>query len=640
MPVTKCVRSNATLMKDWDWERNAPIGYDPDTISQGSHKMVWWVCSRGHSYAATAKNRVAGTGCPYCAGKKVLIGFNDLGTRYPQVAKDWHCEMNGEQTPSTVTFGSNKKVWWKCEVCNGVYETQIANRTLRGSSCPYCAHQKVLTGYNDLQTLFPELSAEWSEHNTCLPSEVSPYSKKKVLWKCALGHAEYLMAIQQRTNRQGCPVCAKQSQTSFPEQAIYFYLQQVFPDSVNRYMVDHYEIDIYIPSRRIGIEYNGYFSHREKAERDAQKRRYAESKGITLITIKEYKLTEERMGADLYVHERTTFKDLDVLIRSLLSYFDEVLVDIDCRRDVIAIKSQYMIRKKEKSIATVRPDLVSRWDYEKNGAITPDMVSIGSGIQYYWKCRICNRSYLAFPKTIADGSVCSHHRNLLKKGVNDLETLHPELLKYWDYEKNAIQPSDIFGGGEKVAFWICERGHSYTKSILKRSRGEGCPICAGKKVLIGYNDLATVAPDVAESWNYSRNGNLLPTQVVSRSNKLVWWKCEHGHEWQARVNDRTRGTGCPRCYQAKRGKRQINLYDSDNLVLLGAFDSVKALCEYLRLDYEKLNGTISRVCNRKQKTLMGKYVVRNANDDEYAGSKDSMNNTGEAAIAEAKEFRP
>ena len=100
------------------------------------------------------------------------------------------------------------------------------------------------------------------------------------------------------------------------------------------------------------------------------------------------------------------------------------------------------------------------WDYDRNGAITPEMVTLGTGQRFYWKCRICNRSYLALPSRIAEGSVCAKHHISLKKGTNDLETKHPELLKYWDYEKNDIAPSEIFGGGERVVYWKCETGHS------------------------------------------------------------------------------------------------------------------------------------------------------------------------------------
>ena len=50
-----------------------------------------------------------GNGCPYCANRKVLVGFNDLATVQPLVAKEWHESLNGALTPEMVTAGSHKK---------------------------------------------------------------------------------------------------------------------------------------------------------------------------------------------------------------------------------------------------------------------------------------------------------------------------------------------------------------------------------------------------------------------------------------------------------------------------------------------------------------------------------------------------
>ena len=121
-----------------------------------------------------------------------------------------------------------------------------------------------------MQSQLPDLAAEWSKKNTIKPTEVTVHSNKKVYWVCPLGHDDYLMSIKQRSNRQGCPVCAQQSQTSFPEQAIFFYLRQV-TTAINRYKLDsRTEIDVYLPEYNIGIEYDGVFFHSEKkaAERE------------------------------------------------------------------------------------------------------------------------------------------------------------------------------------------------------------------------------------------------------------------------------------------------------------------------------------------------------------------------------------
>lgn len=397
----------------------------------------------------------------------------------------------------------------------------------------------------------------------------------------------------------------------------FFYLKKVFPDAINRYLVDKHEIDIFIPSRKIGVEYNGYFSHKEKEKKDDAKKESLIFKGIQLIVVKEYKFEKEKQNADFFIHERTTYKMLTTLIKELIGFLGGNSIDINCERDAIIIKNQYISMRKENSIAAVRPDLVELWDYEKNGAIKPEMVTLGTGQRFYWKCRICGSSYLRLPSRIAEGSVCTKHRNLVKKGENDLVTKHPELLKYWDYEKNAVEPSEIYGGGERVVYWRCEKGHSYKKSILKHIRGEGCPICAGKKVLANFNDLATLRPDIAQTWNYKRNGEALPSQVTVYSNKKYWWVCEKGHEWEAKVCNRANGRACPECYKAQKGKRKINMYMVDSLEFIASFESIKDVCNYLDLNYNKMCSAISNVCNRRQKTIIGKYILRYANDDEF-----------------------
>lgn len=625
----KFVNDNARLMSEWDFEKNNAIRLDPQKISIGSHKTAFWICSKHKTkFEQEIRNRANEVRvCQKCidewkfsnSRERYIKGKRVLAETHPQLAEEWVGCDNPKFTPNTCVAGSNIKAKWKCKDCGGEYESYVSNRALKGVGCPYCAGQKVLKGYNDLQTKLPELAFEWSDKNVILPTEVTAHSNKKVYWKCPLGHEDYLMSVKQRANRQGCPICARQSQTSFPEQAIYYYLNQIFPDVLNRYIYEKREIDIFIPSKNIGIEYNGYFSHKTKSKKDAAKKTFLESVGIKLIVIKEYKFDTEKEHADLYIHERTPFKELSMLIKELVELLDvQDIVDINCERDAITIKNQYITTRKENSIASIRPDLVEFWDYEKNGSITPEMVTLGTGQRFYWKCRLCSQSYLNYPSRIAEGSVCSKHRNLLKREGNDLATKHPELLKYWDYDKNDVEPSEIYGGGERIVYWKCEKGHSYTKSILKHIRGEGCPVCSGKKVLPGFNDLQTLRPDIASTWNYAKNGNVLPSQITEHSNKKYWWICDKGHEWETTVNNRSNGRGCPTCYRAEKGLRKINLYAVEDLSLLGTFDSVKAVCEFLNLDYKRMNGAISNVCNRKQKTLMCKYILRNADDDEFS----------------------
>ena len=86
-------------------------------------------------------DRTRGTnGCPYCGNKKVLAGFNDLASIEPEIAAEWHPELNGALTPEMVTAGSNRKVWWLCPEGH-VWRTAISNRTnaKKRTGCPVCA---------------------------------------------------------------------------------------------------------------------------------------------------------------------------------------------------------------------------------------------------------------------------------------------------------------------------------------------------------------------------------------------------------------------------------------------------------------------------------------------------------------------
>lgn len=182
------VSDNAQLMAEWDWEKNRAMGNDPTTLTLGMARKVWWKCSKGHNWEAIVVNRAKGSGCPYCAGRKVLIGFNDLLTINPSLASEWNYQKNKLLTPKDVTANSGQKIWWKCPQGHE-WEATIASRN-SGRGCPYCAGKKVLVGQNDLLSYFPLLAHEWNyeKNNELIPSNVLPNSNIKVWWKCSEGH--------------------------------------------------------------------------------------------------------------------------------------------------------------------------------------------------------------------------------------------------------------------------------------------------------------------------------------------------------------------------------------------------------------------------------------------------------------------
>ena len=88
--------------------------------------------------------------------------------------------------------------------------------------------------------------------------------------------------------------------------------------------------------------------------------------------------------------------------------------------------------------------------------------------------------------------------------------------------------------------------------------GSGCPYCGGRRVLAGFNDLATQAPEVAAQWHPTLNGNLTPSMVTAGSHRKAWWLCPLGHVWKAAVYSRTgkQKCGCPVCAGKVRAGRQ------------------------------------------------------------------------------------
>ena len=125
---------------------------------------------------------------------------------------------------------------------------------------------------------------------------------------------------------------------------------------------------------------------------------------------------------------------------------------------------------------------------------------------------------------------------------------NPALATEWNYEKNgSLRPENIVPNSNKKVWWKCSKGHEWQAIVNSRNRGNGCPYCASQKVLAGYNDLQTINPTLSLEWNFERNDNISPWEVMPNSEKKVWWKCSEGHEWQASVGSRNSGKGCPYC---------------------------------------------------------------------------------------------
>ena len=194
----------------------------------------------------------------------------------------------------------------------------------------------------------------------------------------------------------------------------------------------------------------------------------------------------------------------------------------------------------QNSLAKQFPALAAEWDVEKNAPLTPQDVTTDSHKLIWWRCPK-GHSYLSAVKTRAQGSGCPYcaGKNVLPEETS-LAAEYPTIAKEWDAAKNVpLLPTQVISGTRRKVWWRCPKGHSYRAMIAQRvQRGNGCPYCANRKVLPGFNDLATAAPLVAKQWHETLNGALTPEMVTAGSHKKAWWQCSYGHVWKAAIYSR------------------------------------------------------------------------------------------------------
>ena len=211
-------------------------------------------------------------------------------------------------------------------------------------------------------------------------------------------------------------------------------------------------------------------------------------------------------------------------------------------------------------LKTTKPQLAREWDYLKNMPLTPESVTQGSDKSVWWQCtRGHEWKAVIGDRSRGNGCPFCSGRNLMV-GENDLATIDPALAAEWHPNKNgAMKAQDVTAVSGREVWWQCSKGHEWKAKISNRHWGNGCPYCANRNVLAGYNDLRTTHPRLADEWNTEKNGNLLPDEFMAGSGKKVWWRCENNHEWEARILSRSRGTGCPHCHRETRSRNTLGV---------------------------------------------------------------------------------
>ena len=264
------------LVAEWS-DRNLPL--TPDSITFGSNKKVWWKGSCGHEWETSVKARSNGEKCPICSGARVVTGINDLSTLKPELASEWS-EKN-KIKPTEVSIGSHKKVIWKCKLGHKWIAT-VKSRTINKTGCPYCSHNKVLVGFNDLATTDRKLLVEWDyELNKLKPIEVSRNSAKRAWWKCRYGHSWNMKIYERTVLNKGCRICEQEYLSLFPALAISYYANlKGLKVELGSDRLFGIPLDVYIPLEQVAIQVN---TDSEKI--DILKEHLCKQRGIKLIKL-------------------------------------------------------------------------------------------------------------------------------------------------------------------------------------------------------------------------------------------------------------------------------------------------------------------------------------------------------------------
>lgn len=217
------------LAKQWHPVKNGEL--KPTEITCNHHNKVWWLypyddpITGKHfdfEWEASPNSRMTNSGCPFLSGKAVWPGFNDLESRYPEIAKQWHPTENKGFFPNTVSCSSNKSFVWLLpydDPITGmhfdfVWKAKVENRTLLGEECPFLAPSpKVWTGFNDLAKCYPEIAAEFhpTKNRRKTPDKIYKSTPTKYWWKCPKCGKSWFASVKSRVDEGAlCSRCRRQ----------------------------------------------------------------------------------------------------------------------------------------------------------------------------------------------------------------------------------------------------------------------------------------------------------------------------------------------------------------------------------------------------------------------------------------------
>ena len=479
--------------------------------------------------------------------------FVSLAEARPDLAKEWNYEKNGDLKPEDVSCGSGKKVWWKLpyDVPDDYpvehlrrkhfefeWEAAIYSRHNGKNGCPYLSGKAVWSGFNDLATINPELAAQWhpTKNGDLKPTQVTANAEKKVWWLLQYNDTktkkhfdfEWAAFISNRSKGDDCPyLSGKAVWVGFNDLA-----------TINPELAAHWH-----PTK------NGNLKPTQVTTNSGKK----------VWWMLRYNVPND------YPIES---------LRGKIFKFEWVAsVDRRSRGDDCPYLSGRAVWSGFNDLATINPELAAQWHPTKNGDLKPTQVTANSNKKVWWLYLYDDPNtgkhfefeWMALVSDRKNGNDCPFlSGKAVWVGFNDLATINPELAAQWHPIKNGdLKPTQVTVDSNKKVWWL----HTYDdpntgkhfefeweSSIHNRNKGNGCPYLSGQAVWVGFNDLATINPELAAQWHPTKNGDLKPTQVTANTNKKVWWLYAYDDPntgehfefaWKSQIGSRNVGSGCP-----------------------------------------------------------------------------------------------
>jgi hypothetical protein len=340
--------------------------------------------------------------------------------------------------------------------------------------------------YN-LKVLYPEIAREWhpTKNGDLTPDRVKPACGSKVWWRCTKGH-EWQAYVFNRTRGNKCPYCSGNRAD----------------EDNNLLMVSPETAKLWHPTK------NGDLGPDQVTPQSAKKVWWLCGKG----------------------HE-----------------WQSAVGNVYRSKKVCPYCSGRKPWKKY-SLLALYPRLAREWHPTKNGTLTPDQVTPGSDKRVWWQCKKGHEWRAIIGNRTRKKYKCPYCVNHIVSKENNLLARFPKLSRQWHPTKNGkLKPDKVMPGTLRKVWWQCPNGHSWQACVASRTgRGTGCPHCY-REARLNYYNFAVRHPKIAKQWHPIKNQDLKPEEFSSRSPLNVWWRCEHGHEWIASINERSRGSGCPHC---------------------------------------------------------------------------------------------